>query len=323
MPEPTIIVRREAEDDHDAHHGGGWKVAYADFMTAMMAFFLMLWILNAADEEKLEGLARYFTPVLSYSSGGGPDVLDGISLEAKAALVGGSSGEADDTTLPTFGQEQALAIFDSRLRYEAEPDIVVEYADAPEPATIPGTIGEVGPADAEITEASAAAAEAEAEEAARAEATLKRVQEEIQAGIAATAGGRELSEHLRISRTEEGLEVQITDLPGGPMFELGSARIEERTQALIEIIGEAIAELPNRVIIAGHTDAVPFARLEHYDNWDLSTERAHATRRALIGQGIDEARILRVSGFADTRPLLPDTPDAPENRRISVLLVSD
>ncbi len=244
MPDETIIVRREAEEEHSDHHGGGWKVAYADFMTAMMAFFLLLWILSSADEDQLAGLAKYFSPVLLNSSGSGPGVLDGQPAEEDEGDrdVGQPVG-VEDTTMPSFGQTEPLAVFDSRLRHEAQPEVVVEYVE---------TTGEpAGEAEQPAPEP------AEAE---KVDNALEQAREKLESGLAAAANGEALSEHVRIERTEEGLEVQIVDLETGAMFERGSSRIEAETLDLIAIIGDAIAGLPNRVIIAGHTDAVPFSR---------------------------------------------------------------
>ncbi|ETX16325.1 chemotaxis protein MotB [Roseivivax halodurans JCM 10272] len=307
MADEHIIVRREAEEEHSAHHGGGWKVAYADFMTAMMAFFLLLWILSSAEEDQLVGLAKYFSPVLLNSSGSGPGVLDGETAEHDATEKHDLQPEgAVETAVPSFGQTEPLAVFDSRLRHEAQPDQAVEDAEAS------------GPSAAEPKEALTEPAEAH-----EGKHALEHARDKLESGLAAAANGKALSEHIRITRTEEGLEVQIVDLESEAMFERGSSRIEEETQALIEIIGDAIAGVPNRVIIAGHTDAVPFSESGPVDNWELSTARAHATRRALVAHGISADRIARVSGFAETRPLLPEAPTAPENRRISVLLVAD
>lgn len=262
MAEQQIIVKRSEEDDHDSHHGGGWKVAYADFMTAMMAFFLLLWILNAADEDKLKGIAEYFTPVLLTEGGGGPNVLNGDLLEASGRLVGGADPAKEPPEFPTFGQEDPLKVFDSRLRYEDSPDVVVEYSDEPAPVEA-GAQSESGAAagmtaegvDAETATQVAAAAEAQAAQ----EAALDAVEREIAAAVATRSEFDGLSRNLRIDRTERGLLVQIVDDAGQSMFTSGSARIAPRTRALIEAIGGAIADMPNAVEISGHTDAVPFA----------------------------------------------------------------
>ncbi|ETW11486.1 OmpA/MotB protein [Roseivivax marinus] len=320
MANEQIIVRREAEEEHDDHHGGGWKVAYADFMTAMMAFFLMLWILNASDREKLEGIARYFTPTLSYASGGGPDLLDGQTLEASGSLVGGSTSEERQAAIPTFGQERPLAIFDSRLRYEAEPEVIVEFGtEEAAPGATEGT-AMPGAASAEpAAQVASGAAAAQADDAAA--AALDRAEADIAAGLAELAADSDLAGHLQVARTPEGLEMQIVDLESGSMFEIGSATIGDSTRELLRIVGDAVAGMPNKVIISGHTDARQYSGRGGYGNWELSVERANATRRTLIENGLAPDRIARVSGLADTDPLNPDDPQAPENRRISVLLV--
>ncbi|MHA6345482.1 flagellar motor protein MotB [Roseivivax sp. CAU 1761] len=328
MSNQPIIVKRVEEDDHDDHHGGGWKVAYADFMTAMMAFFLMLWILNSADADKLKGIAEYFTPVLVSETGGGPGFLSGDRLDSDGRLVGSGSSGDPAPAVPTFGQESPLKVFDSRLRYEDIPEVVVEYE-------APGTQGGQAaqpPADADAADVGGAEGRAEiaqdsAEEgveaqelAAAREATLEAVRADIESVISANAQFEGLSRNLRVDRTPEGLEVQIVDDAGQSMFHSGSARIEARTRAVIEAIGASIADLPQAVAITGHTDAVPFSRPAAYDNWELSSDRANATRRVLIAAGLDPSRIVRVSGMADKAPLVAD-PTAAENRRISVMLL--
>jgi chemotaxis protein MotB len=114
--------------------------------------------------------------------------------------------------------------------------------------------------------------------------------------------------------------VQIVDQEGQSMFDRGSARIEARTRKLIETVGTIIRDLPQPLVISGHTDAVPFSRRGDYSNWELSTDRANATRRVLIAAGVSPGRFARISGLAETEPLIPEDPEAPENRRISVLL---
>jgi chemotaxis protein MotB len=127
-------------------------------------------------------------------------------------------------------------------------------------------------------------------------------------------------QNLRFDRTPEGLRVQIVDNEGRSMFDRGSSRIEPRTRDLITIIATAIADLPNPVAISGHTDSVPYARQTGYSNWELSADRANATRRIMVDAGVNVARINRISGLADTLPLNAADPTAAENRRISVLI---
>ncbi|MEQ5870648.1 OmpA family protein [Sagittula sp. NFXS13] len=309
--EQTIIIKRIEEEGGEGHHGGAWKVAYADFMTAMMAFFLLLWILAASDEEKLRGLADYFTPSLSQSGGRGDGLLDGTVL-AEDGVMSGNDGPASPERLPSFGQENPLAVFDSRLR-DTHPNIQVEYDTRPEGRHESATIEE-GSDPLEAARV-AAAVERAAQKWAEDQA---RLEQQIMQEVVTSPELERFSDNLRFDRTEDGLEIQIVDNRGESMFATGSARIEARTRDLIRIIAEAVVELPNDIAISGHTDSMPFTRSETYSNWELSADRANATRRVLIASGVRADRITRISGLADTRPLDAAAPDAPENRRISV-----
>ena len=316
--EQPIVIKRIEEAGHGAHHGGGWKVAYADFMTAMMAFFLLLWILAASDEEKLRGLADYFTPSLSESGGRGEGLLAGSVLGPEGVLSG-TDGPQSEIQLPSFGQENPLAVFDSRLRDDA-PQVIVEYETRPD-GTITDTTAGAGEAevaqDGDPIEAAARKAEADRAEAEREDA-LDRIEQTIRDKVAGDSLLEDFIENLRFDRVPEGLDIQVVDKDGRSMFATGSSRIEDRTRSLLRIIGEAIIDMPNDLTISGHTDSVPYSRSGSYSNWELSADRANATRRVLLDTGIAPSRITRISGLADTAPLDAAHPDAPENRRISV-----
>ena len=316
--EPVIIKRVDGEGG-GGHHGGGWKVAYADFMTAMMAFFLLLWILAASDEEKLRGLADYFTPSLSEAGGRGDGMLNGQVLGPDGVLSG-TEGPKSEVQLPSFGQENPLSVFDSRLK-EEPTQAVVEYEPAPD-----GTPDQTEPKQqrqmdgTDPLEESIEAAELEQANKER-EEELDSVEEQILTAIDARPDLRDMTSNIHLVRTPEGLNVQILDQEGRSMFSLGSSRIEDNTRDLIQIVGQAISDLPYPVTISGHTDSLPFSRESGYSNWELSADRANATRRVLVGTGVSPARVERISGLADTVPLTPDAPDAPQNRRIDILLV--
>ncbi|MCB1342132.1 MAG: OmpA family protein [Pseudooceanicola sp.] len=331
MRNQPIIIKRIEEDGHDGHHGGGWKVAYADFMTAMMAFFLLLWILAASDEEKLRGLADYFTPSLSEQGGKGDGVLGGQVLAEKGVLSG-SEGPRSEVQLPSFGRENPLSVFDSRLK-EDTTRTVVEYEPAPLDAAgsggqdvvsrsgeMDGTTEHKGSTDHDGTgPAEALSPEVQAAQIER-EMQLDAVEESILNAIRQKPELADFTANIRFERTTEGLTVQIVDQDGRSMFGSGSSRIENHTREMIEIIGSAIAEMPYPLTISGHTDSVPFLRSSGYSNWELSADRANATRRVLIENGVSPARIEQIAGLADTKPLLPETPSAPTNRRIDIKL---
>lgn len=312
-----IIIKKVVDDDghHDSHAGSGWKVAYADFMTAMMAFFLLLWILSVADEEKLRGLADYFSPSLSNTGGRSAGLLYGKSLDAEG-LEAGAPQPNQQQPAPTFGQTNPLAVFDSRMRdeieaaasaFEATPADKGVAPDQPRPS-----------AEQELTRA---------EEALRAEqqqqervAHFESLKQRVGMAIAARPDLADFTNNVMLDQTPDGLRVQIVDQEGQSMFESGSARIERSTRDLIQIVGNAIVGMPNKIVIAGHADAVPFSGQGGYGNWELSADRANATRRVLLESGVAVDRITRISGLADTDPLNPEQPTAPENRRISILL---
>lgn len=315
MAEQQIIIRK-SEDHHDHdHHGGGWKVAYADFMTAMMAFFLLLWIISAADEQKLQGLAEFFTPTDSTIIGG-QGFLDGQVFGPEGAFSG-IDGDSFQVQPPSFGREAPISPPDDSPR-ALEPRVVVEYAENP-PRDAWDVFEERGTDSAQDTKDEIDPALL-AEREARA-VRLDEVADEILVAVAENLALVELESNLRIDRTPDGLLVQILDQENRPMFASGSAKVTAATRELVQIIGLAVSDLVYPLAITGHTDAVPFTTRSDYGNWELSADRANATRRTLLEGGVGPERISRVSGLADTMPLNATSPDAPENRRITMLLI--
>jgi chemotaxis protein MotB len=387
MAEQAIIIKRADEEEHDGHHGGAWKVAYADFMTAMMAFFLLLWILAASDEEALRGLADYFTPSLSESGGRGQGVLAGQVL-AEDGVFSGTDGPQTPEQLPSFGEENPLAVFDSRLRDVAEvappqpgqggldasalgeggmdatenvaerllppQEPVDEALDEGETATeLEQALAQLARADVSEEERERAAQTLEAlsleimtqEERAEAEQALEdraladqaladlalaeaerreqldAIQDLIEQAIAADPQLAELQNQIRFDLSDDGLEIQLVDSARRAMFALGSAELDARTRQVVRLVGRAIADIDKPVAVTGHTDSLSFGAGAVYTNWELSTDRANATRRALEAEGVAPERFARITGLADSDPLTPERPDAPENRRIGILLI--
>jgi chemotaxis protein MotB len=267
-----IIVRRIKKIAGD-HHGGAWKVAYADFVTAMMAFFLLLWLLNVTTDEQKSGIADYFAPTavtLARSGSGG--------------IFGGRTG-ADDGA-------------------RGEAAVVVEIAPPPR--------------------ANAAQATEEQQQRQRAAAEQERfdnAQAQLQRAIETNTQLAAVKENIIIDMTPEGMRIQLVDKHGGALFPSGSPAMSERTRALINQIASVIQPLPNNVSVSGHTHATPFQRADGYGNWELSADRANASRRALTAAGISQDRIAQVVGKADTDPLNAADPFQAENRRISFVLL--
>ena len=289
---PIIIIKKIKKAAH-AHHGGAWKVAYADFVTAMMAFFLLLWLLNATTEEQRNGIADYFSPnVISGQTSGAGGMLGGTSISSPGARTSPTSVPSVSVELrPTSGASDGDSDDDGGVADDGENSQL---------------------SDEELAEQ---LAKREAERFARAEA-------EIRQAIQDTPDLRDLQKHLVIDQTPEGLRIQIVDREGQPMFPLGGAEMFQRTRKLVAKITQVINTLPNRISVSGHTDSKPFrGRRRGFGNWELSTGRALAIRRELVGSGLPMTRIATVVGKADTQPLLPDDPASARNRRISIVLL--
>lgn len=299
MSEQIIVIKKGEDHEEHGHHGGGWKVAYADFMTAMMAFFLLLWIISTSDEEKLEGLAEYFTPADVSAIVGGEGFLDG-QVFGPDGVYSGIDGDDFQIQPPSFGQEEPISPPDdtgSDLQQVERPASDADDRDLTDGMTS---------ADQDLKEI-------------RAE-KLDGVSEEIESAVAVNAALVELDFNLRVEKTPDGLLVQILDQEERPMFALGSSRIDGVMRDLLNIIGVSVADLPYPLVITGHTDAVPFTTRADYGNWELSADRANAARRALVAAGVVPERIARVSGVADTVPRNTEVPTAAENRRLTILL---
>ena len=304
------IIIKKVKKVSGGHHGGAWKVAYADFVTAMMAFFLLLWLLNATTDEQKQGIADYFTPASvskNYSGGGG--VLGGQTLSKKGVMRDNRS--AVNMTLPLPNDEKT-----------------------PDQKSEPGTPGE-GDGDGRSgedgeglpgREETAAILDQEAYErllAEQEERQFAEAEEQLRQAIESVPELEPLAENLVIEQTPEGLRIQIIDQAKYSMFPLGSADMYEHTQKLMAMVADAIRDLPQRVAIKGHTDAAPYNSDNGYSNWELSTDRANASRRALTAAGLDPARIARVIGRADQDPFIPEDPFSPQNRRISIILLRE
>ena len=330
----TIVIKREEGGEH-GHHGGAWKVAYADFVTAMMAFFLLMWLLNATTEEQRRGLADYFAPTN----------LLARSVSGSGQPFGGRTPNDDGNVTSTAG---AMTMQPGRLPMvmdieEDDSDTMArpqprregpegrEDADNPRlvVATPPGAQAgpeapRGGPAETPAPEArpeNLGEAELRRELARREREAFERVADQIREAVASDPALADLARQMLVEQTPEGLRIQLVDAERQPMFALGGAAPNDRARALLARVAQAAGRLPNPVAIAGHTDATPFRGGGERTNWDLSAERANVTRRLLVEAGLSESRIRSVSGHADRDPLLPDQPAAAANRRVSITLL--
>ena len=283
--QPKIFKKIEVIEG-GGHHGGGWKIAYADFMTAMMAFFLLLWLLNVTDAVQKQGISDYFAPtVASSSESGAGGVLGGTSMQTDGAMVSntGTPSVVSSISPPEQGSKD-----DASEDGKSEID------------------------EAEFLERLAALEEASFEE----------TKDQIKAAIATDPEMAGLEDNIIIDMTPEGLRIQIVDQYDESMFEPGSVSIKPRIKKLLAKIVKAIEPLPNNLAIDGHTDSSGFSNAE-YTNWELSSDRANSSRRALVEVGLDPLRIERVAGKADIDPMIADDPSNPGNRRISLTLLRE
>ncbi len=290
-----IIIKKGKKGRH-RHHGGAWKVAYADFVTAMMAFFLLLWLLNAVTQDQLEGIANYFAPIsLSRDTSGAGDILGGKTILEEGAMK----------------------------NVTARASVSV---DLPPPKAGDGGGEETGE---ETTEDSSGAgqdqetAESKARELAKRqeEEQFEKAKTELRETIQGIPNLERLADSLLVENTPEGLRIQIVDQEGLAMFPKSSAKMHAHTRRILELVAKVVVKMPQQLKISGHTDALRYISQTGYSNWELSADRANASRRALLEFGVPFERVARVVGMAATEALVPDNPIHPSNRRISIVLL--
>ena len=298
----TIVIKKVKKGGHGGHHGGAWKVAYADFVTAMMAFFLLLWLLNATTEEQKMGISNYFDPtaISRATRSGSGGVLGGTSITVPGALKSPSSPPQIST--PQSARPQAE-------RTESNDP------DSDDPENIESRLG--SRQDEEGVQATQQQLEQMLRE--REQQQFDEAKTAIQEAIQQSPELGDAANSLKIDATPDGLRIQLIDQERVALFPNGSASMYDKTRQLLTKVAEIVSTLPNKIEITGHTDSKQFAPGSTYTNWDLSSDRANASRRVLVAHGVDESRISEVVGKADREPLVDD-PSDPTNRRISIIL---
>lgn len=269
-----IIIKRVKKGGHAAH-GGAWKIAYADFVTAMMAFFLLMWLLGSTTEGDKKGISDYFASPLKVAMFGGSG-----SGDASHIIKGGGQ----DLTRQT-GQVKAGDVESPRKTINLK---------------------------------------ALKEEQRRAERVrLQQLKDKVEKIIADNPKIAALGGQIRLDMTREGLRIQIVDENNRPMFDSGSAVVKPYMRELLQELGSILTEVPNRLTLEGHTDAQPFSAGDRgYSNWELSADRANASRRELVAGGLPDVRVLRVQGLASSKLLEIKEPNNPINRRISIIVMN-
>jgi chemotaxis protein MotB len=310
------------------HHGGSWKVAYADFVTAMMAFFLLMWLLNATTEDQRKGLADYFSPnsTLSHSSSGTGQPFGGMTAFVDGAMVSNLGAvqvtQGQRPVVDPLEEDESDVIAQPRPhRDDARtklPDIQGQSMPRPVARDRPAGPGRVAPQG--DVQRSATEAELGAELERREKQAFEQAAQQIREAVRGDPELTELARQLAIDMTPEGLRIQILDEDRQPMFPFGSAIPNERARLLLQKVAPVLMRLTQNISISGHTDAAPFAGPGR-TNWELSADRANATRRLLVDAGLEIARIRSVTGNAERDPLVPADPLAAANRRIAIVVL--
>ncbi len=255
MEGKSIIIKKRKRAVHEGGHGSAWKVAYADFVTAMMAFFLLLWLVTMVEPEKRARLSNYFKNFSVFEKSG-TSLMD-------------VTPKLDLTDILNERAQQAMRKAQGMRRAQGQG--------------------------------------------VSAEDLKEKLKQEIESKLS------DVKDQVMVEIFEGGVRIQIVDKDGSTMFPLGSSELTPNARKILKVITDNIREGDNPVAIEGHTDALAYATTR-YTNWELSTERASAARKELENNGLDTNRLIRVSGFAATDPLIRENPYDPRNRRISILL---
>lgn len=283
-----ILIKKVKKVQGHGHHGGAWKVAYADFVTAMMAFFLLMWLINTTDPEQKRGIAEYFAPSsVSATTSGSGGILGGTSLGDTEGAKGAGSNSVIEQLAPTSPESPEEAGQSSNLASASESALRAEIAR-------------------------------------REAADFASAAESLRQAMQSMPELAELSKQLIIDQTPEGLRIQLVDQEGRSMFENGSARPNPRAQTLLRAVSRVINQLPNRISITGHTSSAAGSnRASAPGDWPLSSGRADASRVILQNSGVNSDRIYSVNGKAGSDPLYPDDPSLAGNRRIAIVLLRE
>lgn len=260
----VVVRKKKVRGGGGGHHGGSWKIAYADFITAMMALFLVLWILAIVPKTELKGIAEYF------------------QMPLRVSLTSGPAASANTSAIPGGGMDP--------LRQD----------------------GDVRRSDSTLSEAER-----------RDQRRLEDLKRRLEALIQSNPILRNFRPQLLLDITTEGLRVQIIDSQNRPMFATGRADLQPYMRDILRELGPVLNDMPNKISVAGHTDAVQYARGERaYSNWELSADRANASRQELVAGGMNDGKVQRIMGLASSMSLIKDDPYAAVNRRISLVVLN-
>ena len=296
----NIIIKKVKKGGHAAHHGGAWKVAYADFVTAMMAFFLLMWLINTTTPEQKRGIADYFAAQnISKTSSGAGGVLAGKVFGQEGSRAGGAMSAITKATPPKPKDEAKSKMAGDQKGGANDTQGTASQSQEKSDDQMQRQLSSVD------------------------QGNFEQAQISLRQAMAQMPDIAELSRNVVMTPTPDGLNIQLVDETGQAMFQPGTATLYPRTRVLLQQVARIVDRLPNRIAITGHTDAAKFVGQGGVTNWELSAARANAARAVLAAEGIDSDRIFQVSGKAGSDPLLPDDPYASSNRRISILLMRE
>lgn len=286
-PLAPIIVKKIIDEGHGGAHGGAWKIALADMMTAMMAFFLLMWLLGASNADQRKSVADYFKPTSATQS-----AITVNNTSGSTGLMGGQS-IIDEESLPQAAAQTSLFQVLQPRDNTGSKDSDKEKSDGMTPE-----------------EKARIAAESDKN-------NFEKLEKELKEKLSQDSELAKLKENVVFSREKDGLRIEIIDKADFSMFGLGDTKLTPKSLALIEEISRSLAGMPNALRVRGHTDSLAFAGTGR-NNWSLSAERADITRQIMVKKGVDERKITRIEGVADKEPFVASDPLDPRNRRISI-----
>jgi chemotaxis protein MotB len=337
QPIQPVIIRRYKKY-HTSSHGGAWKIAYADFVTAMMAFFLLMWLINVASEETRKGIAEYFsTRVISMkATSAGTGMIEGEVYATQSSKSDQETEIETDTENNSYTDKDNKRNVEPRAKQQSLVSEAVDIANlekidskknqekqnqkesSTKPKIVKKTIEQesvTNEEEKEENESEKIAAEKQQQKEA-----LQKIEDNIKTAFNALQKTEEFKHNLIVELTDEGIRIQIVDSSDREMFKSGSSTPAKFTEKIIRTLGKVITKLPNKINITGHTDSRIYNK-KGYGNWELSSDRAHSTRRILEDSNVKSDRFVEVNGRADRDPLNKDDTKAPENRRISITVL--
>ena len=356
-PHPEIIIIKRKKVSHDGHHGGAWKIAYADFVTAMMAFFLVMWLINASNEETKAAVASYFNPVQLMDTTSNPKGIKDAQYGASSKDVPADTPKARSDARPAKGEEKAQTEIDDSI-FRDPYAVLTEIAGGAGKAD-GGDISEVDVENDSMPRSGLLGGDAYRDpfepefwaevkkeppveivepvapvetmplaqplpEKPMPEIKQETPEEVVAAEIKNTLDTTETkgaTPQISVEAGNGSVTVNLTDGADYAMFEIGSARPKKEVIELVSRIAVILNSKQGQIEIAGHTDARPFKN-GNYDNWRLSSARAQMAYYMLVRAGVSPERFSAIIGNADAKPRLAANPMAPENRRIEITLVT-